>query len=135
MVKRTFFRKSLPALVTGGPAFFALAAASPQSPLARIDGGLWEVTGAPGSAPVRQCLANIRVLAQFEHRKEQCPRTLVREGRDTAIFQYNCPGGGFGQSELRVLTPRSLRIETQGISGGLPFHYVIQARRVGACAY
>jgi hypothetical protein len=33
-----------------------------------------------------------------------------------------------------VLTPRSLRIATQGISGGLPFNYVLQARRVDDCA-
>ena len=33
-----------------------------------------------------------------------------------------------------MLTPRSLRIETQGISDSLPFNYVLQARRVGDCA-
>jgi hypothetical protein len=26
-----------------------------------------------------------------------------------------------------------LRISTQGISGGLPFNYVLQARRIGDC--
>jgi len=31
------------------------------------------------------------------------------------------------------VTPRSLRLDTQGISDGLPFHYVAQARRVGDC--
>jgi hypothetical protein len=33
-----------------------------------------------------------------------------------------------------LITPRSIRIETQGISGDLPFNYVLQARRVGDCA-
>jgi len=32
-----------------------------------------------------------------------------------------------------LITPRSIRIETQGISDNLPFNYVIQARRVGDC--
>jgi len=115
-------------------ALAALSAAGQPSPLDATSGGLWEVTGAPNSGPIRQCVADTRVLAQFEHRREACPRTLIRRSRDTAVFQYNCPGGGFGRSEVTVITPRSLRIETQGISGGLPFHYVIQARRTGNCA-
>jgi hypothetical protein len=35
---------------------------------------------------------------------------------------------------VTLITPRSLRIDTQGISGGYPFHYQIHARRVGNCA-
>ena len=38
------------------------------------------------------------------------------------------------QSKIDVLTPRSIRIETQGIADDLPFNYVIQARRVGECS-
>jgi hypothetical protein len=34
---------------------------------------------------------------------------------------------------MTVITPRSIRIETQGISGDLPFNYVLQARRIGEC--
>ena len=40
---------------------------------------------------------------------------------------------GFGQSKVTLLTPRSMRIETQGISGNLPFNYQLHARRVGDC--
>ena len=128
-------KMKISAAATGLLAMAALGASTPASPLDQTSGGLWEVTGAPNRGPVRQCLANTRALAQFEHRGENCPRTLVRQSRDTAVFQYNCPSGGFGQSEVRVLTPRSLRVETQGISKGLPFRYVIQARRVGNCGY
>jgi hypothetical protein len=111
----------------------ALGAAGPSSPIAATRGGVWEVTGAPGLSAIRQCVGDIRVLAQFEHRGQACPQTTVRESGDTSVLHYNCSNGGFGQSEVKVLTPRSLRIDTQGISGGLPFHYVIQARRVGDC--
>jgi hypothetical protein len=109
-----------------------LTAATPLPRLAQIPGGLWEVSGVPGTAPVRQCMA-LRTVTQFEHRSEACPRALISQSGDTTVFQYNCPSGGFGRSEVTVITPRSLRIDTQGISGGLPFHYVLQARRLGEC--
>jgi hypothetical protein len=47
--------------------------------------------------------------------------------------QYTCGAAGFGRTQIDVLTPRSLRISTQGISDGLPFNYVMQARRMGDC--
>ena len=95
---------------------------------------MWEVSrSANGANPTRICVATPDLLAQFEHRRESCPRNLVRQSGDMAVFQYNCPSGGFGTSEVTVVTPRSLRIDTQGISNGEPFHYVIQARRVGDC--
>ena len=110
-----------------------LTAATPLPRLTQIPGGLWEVSGVSGAAPVRQCMA-VRTVTQFEHRGEACPRAVISQNGDTTIFQYNCPSGGFGRSEVTVITPRSLRIDTQGISGGLPFHYVLQARRIGECA-
>ena len=134
MSKQLHVRTGVVAGATGLLGLFALTAAT-DSPLGQTSGGLWEVTGARNSGPVRQCVANTRALAQFEHRGENCLPTLVRESGDTAVFQYNCPSGGFGQSEVQVLTPRSLRIATQGISKGLPFSYVVQARRIGACAH
>jgi hypothetical protein len=109
------------------------AAAAGASTLSMISGGLWEVDGGP-SGRVRQCVADPRLLAQVEHRRESCPQTLISSSDDSSVIQYNCPSGGFGRSDVKVLTPRSLRIETQGISGGLPFRYVLQARRLGDCA-
>lgn len=112
----------------------ALASAGRPSAFTQAAGGLWEVSGAPGSSqPIRQCVADTRVLAQFEHRGQPCPSTVLGDSGPTAIIQYNCSSGGFGRSKVTVITPRSLRIETQGISEGLPFNYVIQARRVGNC--
>lgn len=109
-----------------------LTAATPLPPLAQIPGGLWEVSGPSATEPVRQCMA-VRTVTQFEHRGESCPWTVISQNGHTTVLQYNCPSGGFGRSEVTVITPRSLRIATQGISGGLPFNYVVQARRIGDC--
>lgn len=111
-----------------------LVAAGQPTSLRGTSGGLWEISGLPGHGAVRQCVSSTRMLAQFEHRRESCPQAVINEAGDTTVIQYNCPSGGFGRSDVKVLTPRSLRIETQGISGGLPFHYTLQARRVGECA-
>ena len=62
-----------------------------------------------------------------------CARNLVSSEIASAVFDYRCRAGDFGQSKLIVLTPRALTIETQGISGGLPFNYVVHARRIGDC--
>ena len=122
--------------IAGATSIWALAAAGQPSALAQTRGGLWEVDGAPGVAkPILQCIPDTRVLAQFEHRGQACPRTVIANAGTNATIEYNCGSSGFGSSRITVLTPRSLRIETQGISKGLPFNYVIQARRVGDCRF
>jgi len=108
-----------------------LAAAAP-SLLAGVAGGLWEVTGQ--GRPVRLCIADPLVLAAYEHRSASCTRSLIRTDGQSAVVSYSCSGGGFGQSQLSVLTPRSLQIDTQGILGGEPYHYVLDARRVADCS-
>lgn len=110
----------------------ALAAATTPAALSHLEGGLWEIART-GSQPVRMCVANPAALAQFEHRNANCNRDLVRDAASGAIIQYSCVGGGFGHTSVKVITPRSVRIETQGISANAPFKYVLQARRVGNC--
>jgi hypothetical protein len=114
------------ATVVAAPRPAALAQASP---------GLWEVYRLPGVRDVtRECVGNVAILAQYEHRRHRCTSSIVSNGPISTVIQYNCPGGGFGRSTLTMITPRSLRIETQGISDNLPFNYLLQARRVGNCA-
>jgi hypothetical protein len=111
----------------------ALAAAQPSA-LAQVSGGLWEVRGVPGaSGPLRQCVADVLALAQFEHRGRSCKRRVTSDGASSTVIDYTCGGAGFGHSDVSVITPRSLRIATQGISQQLPFNYVIQAHRIGDC--
>ena len=126
--------KSLAVLVTGTTLALSLAAAMRPTVLAHSSGGLWEVEGANGRASrIRLCLPDPTLLAQYEHRGDACTRVVVRDRPALAEIHYTCSGGGFGQTTISSLTPRSLRIETQGISGDAPFHYVLQARRIGNC--
>ena len=122
------------ATATAVGAVLVLGAAQHPGTLAPTSGGLWEVSGAPGSkAPARLCVADPAVLAQFEHRGRQCTRVVVSDSPPSMVIRYTCVAGGFGQSKMTLITPRSIRIETQGISGDLPFNYVIQARHIADC--
>jgi hypothetical protein len=114
----------------------AVAAAAPRDhTLSRIASGLWEVSGAQGAREtLRECFADPGVLAQFEHRAKRCSRKVLSDTGTSALLDYQCSSRDFGRSKLTFLTPRSLRIETQGISDGLPFNYVLQARRMGECS-
>jgi hypothetical protein len=118
----------------GIAAALALMGAQQPSALARTQPGMWEISGAPGATgPIRQCLANVAALAQFEHRGKPCKLRIITDAPSSTVFEYSCGAAGFGRSQMDVITPRSLRVDTQGISDQLPFNYVIQARRVGDC--
>ena len=129
-------RRSLRAVsgVSGAAiALLALTAAVRPAVFSQAGGGMWEVSGVPGAGPQRVCLADPALLAQYEHRRASCTRVVIRDAQTLAEVHYTCSGGGFGTSKIGSITPRSFRIETQGISGDAPFHYVLQARRVGNC--
>ena len=126
--------RSLSILAGAAIAIVTLGAAQRPATLAVTSGGLWEISGVPGAkAPERMCVADTAVLAQYEHRGQMCTRLVISDTPTATVIHYTCPGGGFGRSKLTLVTPRSLRIETQGISDDLPFNYVLQARRVGEC--
>lgn len=111
-----------------------LTAAQPLPTLAQTQPGLWEVSGAPGTkTPVRMCVADVPSLARFEHRGKACTAKVLKRAGSLTAFEYSCGSAGFGHSDVEAITPRSLRISTQGISDGLPFNYVLQARRIGDC--
>jgi len=113
-------------------ALIALTAAVRPAVFSQTAGGLWEVSRSDGGRR-SICIPDPVVLAQYEHLKARCSRDVIRDQAGHAEISYSCAGGGFGQSKVEQLTPRSLRIETQGISGDAPFHYVLQARRIGNC--
>jgi hypothetical protein len=120
-------------LILGVPA--AGWAAAQSSALAKVAGGLWEISGAPGAKdPVRECVADVALLAEFEHRASKCSGHVLSDDGTATLISYKCGTAGFGQAKIEVVTPRSLRISTQGISDQSPFNYVLQARRVGDCA-
>jgi len=96
--------------------------------------GLWEISrSATGVNPQRVCLADLGFLARWEHRRASCSVTKLTEKANLETFDYQCGAGGFGRTDITLLTPRSLRIRTQGISNGLPFDETLQARWVRQC--
>jgi hypothetical protein len=117
-----------------GAALLLLAAATQPKSLSGVQGGLWELAGAPGAAkPARRCVAEPAALAQYEHDGKNCTRVVIRDEGANTVIHYTCAAGGFGRAEMTVITPRSLRIQVQGISENAPFNYVLQARRIGTC--
>lgn len=118
------------------PAVGLAAGAALAAPLALngVAGGRWEVSrSAQGTRGVKVCAPDPATLAQWEHRGSPCTRVVLSERGSETVIHYTCPAGDFGRSKLTVLTPRSLRIETQGIHRGEPFFYHLHARRVGDC--
>ena len=116
----------------GAALLLALTAAVRPAALSQAAPGLWEISRSDGGRR-NICVADPVVLAQYEHLRGKCSRDLIRDQGRRAEFSYSCGGGGFGQATIEEITPRSLRVETQGISNGAPFHYVLQARRIGNC--
>lgn len=111
----------------------ALLLGGASLPRAMVGPGEWEIGKDAASRGERVCLPDPAALMQWEHRGKPCARTILNSSIDRAEVQYTCAGGGFGTSRMQVLTPRSIKVSTQGIAGGLPFGYTLHARRVGDC--
>lgn len=112
-----------------------VAASAALLPPALQGGGRWEVGRTATFAGAEQvCLLDSAALAQWEHRRGQCRRQILESGPRRTRVSYQCADGGFGTSIIETITPRSVRIQTQGIANGYPFSYVIHARRTGNCA-
>ena len=112
----------------------AVAAVSPRA-LAPAAGGLWAISpDATGHGAEQICVASPAALARWEHRGGRCTQVIFSDQGSETRIHYTCADGGFGDSKVTLITPRTLRIETQGISGGLPYHYKRHARRIGNCA-
>ena len=128
-------RLRLAGLLIGGlSAALVLTAAQRPQLFAQTAPGMWELSGVPGaSGPVRQCMGDVAALARFQHLGRNCAMRVISDSPASAVIDYSCGGAGFGHTKVDMLTPRSLRIDTQGISDRLPFAYVLQARRVGDC--
>ena len=110
-----------------------IAAISPRA-LAPAAGGLWAVSAdATGHDSEQVCISSPEVLAMWEHRAGRCTPEVISDVSSVARIRYTCSDGGFGDSKVTLITPRTMRIDTQGISGGLPFHYQRHARRVSDC--
>jgi hypothetical protein len=136
MPNRNLYRASFAAV-----ALLALAGpVSSQQPsraaaLTKLQRGLWQLRDVEADSVRRQpvCLGSPKLLLQLEHRGKPCSHLVVSQDERSATVHYTCPASDFGQTSLKLETPRLAQIETQGISGGTPFSYRLEARRVGAC--
>lgn len=114
-------------------AAFALLVGGASLPSAMVGPGEWEVSKSATGGGERVCLSDPAILMQWEHRTEQCDRDILSSSPDRAEVHYSCPGGGFGTSHVESLTPRSVRVDSQGIADRYPFALTIYAHRVGPC--
>jgi hypothetical protein len=121
-------------------ALLALAGPAPSQQvrvnvLAQLERGLWQLRDQETNA-VRHpsiCLGSAKLLLQVQHRGRPCSQLLVSQDERSATVHYTCPSSGYGQTLLKLETPRLAQIDTQGIADGSPFSYRLEARRVGAC--
>jgi hypothetical protein len=103
--------------------------------LAKLQRGLWQLRDleAEGVRRPPVCLGSAKNLVQLEHRGRPCSHLIVSQDERSATVHYTCPAAGFGQTQVKLETPRLAQIETQGIVEGAPFSYRLEARRVGEC--
>jgi hypothetical protein len=101
--------------------------------LSRLERGRWQIGEAKGAGARSLCLGDPAALVQLEHRGISCGREVIASEAGGATIHYTCPGRGFGQTSIRVETPRLARIDTQGLVDGRPFAYRVEARKVGSC--
>lgn len=112
------------------------AAAPVRGPLALagVEPGLWEVSRtATGQGARRVCLTDMVLLATYAHAGDRCERTMLVDQPGQLIMHLDCGEGDFGRSRLSVTTPRSLKLESQGVHKGEPYNLTLYARRVGEC--
>lgn len=120
-------------------AFMALAAPAlgggqSLAMLDQVDSGRWEVrVREPGTPVERICIDNGRRFIQLRHQADSCERFVVQDGLSDVTVQYTCRGRGYGRTHIRRENSRLVQIDSQGISGGLPFQFSAEARRVGDC--
>jgi hypothetical protein len=121
------------AAALSGLLLIGATSAQPRA-LAGVEPGLWEVSrSATGRDPKAMCLRDLQELAAVGHPGERCTRTVLSDQPGELLLDLSCPRDEFARSQISVITPRSVKVETQGIHGGAPFAITLYARRKGPC--
>ncbi len=114
-----------------------VAPASARAPeLAMLDGlapGSWDVHIRSENSHNNVCVRTGRELIQIRHKQASCSRAVVEDQANRVTVEYNCAGAGYGRTTIRRESAQLVQIDSQGIQGGLPFHFDAEARRVGSC--
>lgn len=101
--------------------------------LGTLTKGEWTVKYRDGTPDRRICVRSGEELIQLRHRESGCNRFVVEDGAAKVTVQYTCQGNGYGRTSIRRETPALVQLESQGIHAGLPFQFIAEARRTGAC--
>lgn len=109
------------------------ARAVQAAPLAQLAPGEWQLKEIGGTDVRSVCAADPGALLQVQQPGQACARTVVDSAGRSLTVHYSCGGRGHGRSVLTVHTPRSIRLETQGIATGMPFNTDYDGRFVGPC--
>lgn len=122
------------ALAFGSAAIAQPAAAPSLKAMRSVAPGNWSLRS-PGSAEAAResCVADTAVLFRLRLRAAQCSRFVIEDTPRIGTVHYTCPGSGHVRTTIHVDTPRSLRIESEGIIDGMPFADAFEARRIGNC--
>jgi hypothetical protein len=113
----------------------AAGAGNKLSALGRLEPGLWQLRDLDDAKASQQslCVGDPLSLVQLRHRGAPCTRLVVSDADRNAVIHYTCPASGYGQTAVRVETPRLAQIDTQGILDNRPFAFRAEARRIGSC--
>jgi hypothetical protein len=103
--------------------------------LSQVQPGQWTLKSSEDPSENRSmCVKDARALLQIRHGAAQCSRFVISNESREATVHYTCPGNGHGRTTLRIVTPKVVEIESQGIIDKQPFALMFEGRRVGECA-
>lgn len=129
--------KKIPGFSILGAAMFAGLPAAANAPeldmLSSLSAGQYELRFRDGQPARRICVRSGRELLQIGHPGLRCNSFVVADGASEVDVNYTCPGQGYGRTLVRKETSSLVQIDTQGIRGGMPYAWNIEARRTGAC--
>ncbi len=126
---------ALGAILFASAAAAAVGAGQAVSAISKLEPGLWQLRDLDNTRAAQQsiCVADPNLLLQLRHPRAACSRLVVADEPRGAVVHYTCQTSGYGQTALRIETPRLAQIDTQGIAGNQPFAYRAEARRIGPC--
>lgn len=110
-----------------------VAGAAQIAALTEVTGGEWQLKEIGGTETKTVCLADPAMLFQVQHPTATCKRNVIDSEAKAATVQYSCASGGSGRTTLTVRSSQSIKVETQGMSGGAPFAIDYDAKRIGDC--
>ncbi len=135
MASRSIYRVAAALVLASGAAMAQPAAAPTLAAMRAVAPGDWSLreAGSPEAART-SCFSDPAAFLRLRLRSAQCSRFVIEDTARVSTVHYTCPGIGHIRTTVHVDTPRSLRIESEGIADGMPFADAYEARRVGSCA-